>query len=197
METTAQVKEIDFTRINNDVNGNPRFVCHFLNFINDQDRKMLFGFDVGYNLALSKAREIGGRKFHNKQYGGGIVFQMYDGEIPEMTERIRAIQNRTIKFKTEWTDKDFAKMHKAIAKHFSRQTVTTHKGVFYTANYKAVDELFGLAYTSSGVHACYSICNTEVKYDDVYDYQFFIMSEDGTPYAELWDKDENEKYIKL
>ena len=58
--------KINFTRINNDINGNPRFVCHFLNFAND------------YKTALSLARQIGGKKFHNKQYGGGIVFQSYN-----------------------------------------------------------------------------------------------------------------------
>jgi hypothetical protein len=30
-----------------------------------------------YEDALKLARQIGGRKFHNKQYGGGIVFQCY------------------------------------------------------------------------------------------------------------------------
>lgn len=61
----------DFTRINNDVNGNPRFVCHFLKFITDKDSN-------DYDLALSRAKQLGGRKFHNKQYGGGIVFQSYN-----------------------------------------------------------------------------------------------------------------------
>jgi len=195
--TQTAVKEIEFTRINNDVNENPRFVCHFLNFINEQDRKTFFGFELGYDLAIAKSRELGGRKFHNRQYGGGIVFQMYDGEIPAMTERVREIQSRTIKFKTEWTDKDFRKMERAIAKHFSGQTTTTRDGVFYLGSFKEIDSNFGLAYTSSGVHACYGICNTEVKYNEKYNYQFFIMSEDGKPYAELWDTNENEKYIQL
>jgi len=30
---------IEFTRINNDGNGNPRYVCHFLNFITDKERE--------------------------------------------------------------------------------------------------------------------------------------------------------------
>jgi hypothetical protein len=30
-----------------------------------------------YEAALALARQIGGRKYHNKQYGGGIVFQCY------------------------------------------------------------------------------------------------------------------------
>ena len=58
--------KINFTRVNNDVNGNPRYVCHFLNVADN------------YNEAILLAKKIGGRKFHNKQYGGGLVFQSYN-----------------------------------------------------------------------------------------------------------------------
>ena len=57
-------KVIDFTRVKNDVNGNPRYVCHWLNFNTET-----------YEEALEIAKELGGRKFHNKQYGGGILFR--------------------------------------------------------------------------------------------------------------------------
>lgn len=56
-------KVIEFTRVNNDVNGNSRYVCSWLNFNTET-----------YEEALEIAKEIGGKKFHNKQYGGGIVF---------------------------------------------------------------------------------------------------------------------------
>lgn len=78
---------IDFTRVNNDTNGNPRYVCHFLNFIADADREDLKRQSIptpgsyledAYKLAIKRANKIGGRKFHNKQYGGGIVFQSYN-----------------------------------------------------------------------------------------------------------------------
>ena len=55
---------INFTRINNDGDGNPRYVCSWLNF----------GTET-YEQALVLAKSLGGRKFHNKQYGGGIVFR--------------------------------------------------------------------------------------------------------------------------
>lgn len=86
-----KTNQIDFTRVNNDVNGNPRYVCHFLTFIKNGDREQIqndfaaslsrnpflfTGFE--YDLAMERARTIGGRKFHNKQYGGGIVFQSYN-----------------------------------------------------------------------------------------------------------------------
>lgn len=83
---------IDFTRVNSDINGNSRFVCHFLAFLSSKDE--FTSIEERYQLALKRSRQLGGRKFHNKQYGGGIVFQMYEGQIPEMSRKIREIANR-------------------------------------------------------------------------------------------------------
>lgn len=69
--------KINFTRINNDTNGNPRFVCHFLNIADD------------YQQAVKIANTLGGRKFHTKTYGGGIVFQSYN--IEALSEKITNI----------------------------------------------------------------------------------------------------------
>jgi len=69
-----EMPEIKFTRVNSDINGNPRYVCHYLEFLVNSD------YDKGihtYEKALERARNLGGRKFHNKQYGGGIVFSTY------------------------------------------------------------------------------------------------------------------------
>jgi len=84
-----ETQTIDFTRVNNDVNGNPRYVCSYDAILNEADkaearrmsnmsRPMRFFVDCEYELAVKKAKKIGGRKFHNKQYGGGLVFQSYD-----------------------------------------------------------------------------------------------------------------------
>lgn len=81
METSTK---IEFTRVNNDVNGNPRYVCHFTELVTNEEADELraahrFGaIEEQYALALWKAKKIGGRKFSNKQYGGGIVFQSYN-----------------------------------------------------------------------------------------------------------------------
>lgn len=93
--------QIEFTRINKDVNGNPRYVCHFLNFVTEKDEEQIkedFAASLArgslsitglkYELALKRAKKIGGKKFNNKQYGGGIVFQSYS--IPDT---IKSIQN--------------------------------------------------------------------------------------------------------
>ena len=77
--------QIEFTRINNDTNGNPRYVCHFLNLLSDKEQgeiranaKPFQSVNDMYIEAIFKAKKIGGKKYHNKQYGGGIVFQSYN-----------------------------------------------------------------------------------------------------------------------
>lgn len=70
--------QIEFTRISNDTYGNPRYVCHFLNIADD------------YATAVKLANKIGGRKYHNKQYGGGIVFQSYN--IKHTSDKINSIK---------------------------------------------------------------------------------------------------------
>lgn len=44
-----------------------------------------------YISAIKKAKTIGGKKFHNKQYGGGIVFQSYN--IAETAKQIHELIN--------------------------------------------------------------------------------------------------------
>lgn len=70
---------IEITRINRDSNGNSRMVVHFLNFITrkelDKKGDEWIPISEKYAIALKRANALGGRKFHNRQYGGGIVFQ--------------------------------------------------------------------------------------------------------------------------
>ena len=67
--------KINWTRVNSDVNGNPRYVCHFFNLLTTKE---IESNPVSlYQIAVKRANKIGGRKFHNKQYGGGIVFSSY------------------------------------------------------------------------------------------------------------------------
>lgn len=71
---------IDFKRINNDVNGNPRYVCHFLEFLNESDKHLqrIGHIAKWYDIAIKRAKTIGGKRYNNKSYGGGIVFQSYN-----------------------------------------------------------------------------------------------------------------------
>ena len=57
---------IEYWRINNDTNGNPRYVVHYLSIA------------PTYDAAVEKARKIGGKKYNAKWFGGGIVFQSYN-----------------------------------------------------------------------------------------------------------------------
>jgi hypothetical protein len=45
-----------------------------------------------YGIALKRAKKIGGKKFHNKQYGGGIAFQSYN--IKETEKQIEELLNQ-------------------------------------------------------------------------------------------------------
>jgi hypothetical protein len=87
---------IRFTRINNDVNGNPRYAIHFLDLINSEENQFL-PFTKKYEYALKKAKKIGGKKYDNKQYGGGIVFQSYN--ITDLEKKILSLRHTTPKIK--------------------------------------------------------------------------------------------------
>ena len=87
-DVSVSAESIDFTRINNDTNGNPRFVCHYLEFITQKDRDNRDDLNAhflqdDYKTALKRAKKLGGGKFHNKQYGGGIVFQTHNTDSLE------------------------------------------------------------------------------------------------------------------
>lgn len=82
------LRESDFTRINNDVNGNPRYVIHFLQC--EPEKWKENELSVRYKMVCKLMNKIGGRKFHNKRYGGGIVFQSYS--LPELIESIERLK---------------------------------------------------------------------------------------------------------
>lgn len=80
------------TAHNWNTNGNPRYVIHFLHFVGDNEVSRLDPDFVSkkYDIALkrAKAHPFYGRKFHTKQYGGGIVFCTYNlsGLIKDINE---------------------------------------------------------------------------------------------------------------
>lgn len=84
----TNINKIDFTRVNNDVNGNPRLVVHFLQLLTKEElNSNLLPTGIKYDLALMRAKTVGGRKYHNKSYGGGIVFQEYDSCLDATVNR--------------------------------------------------------------------------------------------------------------
>lgn len=86
------IQPSDFTKIKHDVNGNPRHVCHFLH-LDVHGYQSNIGLSERYAIAVKLANTLGGKKFHNKQYGGGIVFQSYS--LPELCNRINEITQKT------------------------------------------------------------------------------------------------------
>jgi len=96
----ANQNPITFTRIKNDTNGNPRYVCHFLN-LNTEEELAACGdawisTSEKYSIACKRANKIGGKKYNCKAYGGGIVFQSYS-----LDSEVRAINDITGRTGTE------------------------------------------------------------------------------------------------
>ena len=87
----VKIKGTDFKRVTSDVYGNPRYVIHYVNLKPDGE----YGTKYEDILALNKKLSLGGRKYHNKQYGGGLVFQSYNIEdtAKELTKDLNAYYN--------------------------------------------------------------------------------------------------------
>lgn len=85
---------LTFTRVPSDSNGNPRYAVHFLNLNTREelDRDPWIPISDKYNLATKRANSIGGRRYHTKRYGGGIVFQSYS--IDETAAHISRVTGR-------------------------------------------------------------------------------------------------------
>jgi len=83
------ITEQDFTRINNDSNGNPRYVIHFLQC--EPETWKCDSISFRYDRVVNLMRKIGGKRYHTKAYGGGIVFQSYS--LPHTIASIESIIN--------------------------------------------------------------------------------------------------------
>lgn len=101
-----KITEKSFTRVNNDTNGNPRYVIHFLELSTKTDqieseKAGKKGIVKGeythyspvkslYDLAVKRAKKLGGKKYRAKSYGGGIVFQSYN--LRELAKRLNELK---------------------------------------------------------------------------------------------------------
>ena len=79
----------NFTRVNNDVNGNPRFALHFLNLLTDNEQNGGKSINDMYNEAVRKAKSIGGKRYRGNDFGGCIVFQSYN--LDETSKKINKL----------------------------------------------------------------------------------------------------------
>ena len=63
---TVKGVKIPVTRIENDTNGNPRYIIHWL------------ALGLSDYAATKETRRAGLTKYHGRSYGGGFVFQSYN-----------------------------------------------------------------------------------------------------------------------
>lgn len=98
MKTKASKKEqlkhaqrITFKKITSTQLGSPRYVCHFLHLLT-QDELNGIGIAITerYAVAVRRAHKIGGKKYHTGDYGGGIVFtSIYNtGDLASNIEKL-------------------------------------------------------------------------------------------------------------
>lgn len=103
--------------------------------------------------------------------------------------------------KKEWSDTELKQVTHAIKKWInSRKFVTRHDGLLgHIRTVAELDEILGLAYTSSSRAACTSICNTELYLDDNREYivRSFEMNDYGIVFAVCYDSNENELLIPI
>ena len=78
-------REYNFERVNNDINGNPRYMIHFTAFLRDEEREVM-NIEKAYIIGLNRAKSIGGKAYTGKEYGGGIVLQSYN--LKDTTMRV-------------------------------------------------------------------------------------------------------------
>lgn len=87
--------DIEITRLKSDINGNSRWAVHFTDLEPQGVRENLRGhLTLGqrYERVLRLARTVGGRRYHNKGFGGGVAFQAYEFQVPDLIKRIHAMQ---------------------------------------------------------------------------------------------------------
>lgn len=120
------MNRIEWKNVKRDTCGNSRYVCHYSNLLTTAEKaKNYLTFNGLYDIAVKRAKKIGGRKFHNKQYGGGIVFQTSNpaGEIEPLIAEIRGepfeSENPLVGlYKVDMNDEQLQKIGEALIELF-------------------------------------------------------------------------------
>ncbi|WP_207669512.1 hypothetical protein [Clostridium tagluense] len=116
--------------------------------------------------------------------------------LKSMFKNLVEIENP--KFKTEWDDKDFQKVNRALIKLFYLKSLMNHRGnIKKIYELKDIESFFGLPYTSSSSYAMIGNTNTIFSVDNegLYNIELFAITEDDKIILEVWDNEENEKYF--
>lgn len=84
---------MDIKYVGHDTCGNPRYAIHFISFLTPQEKELMskdknLSINKWYNIAVKRANKYGGKKYNNKKFGGGIVFQAYsEDEIKKISKK--------------------------------------------------------------------------------------------------------------
>lgn len=89
-----RIKKDFFTRLPNDYNGNPRYCIHFLQCMPDVWKEI--GVTESYKATCKLMNKLGGRKYHTKNYGGGIVFSTY-GSLVNLYDDIQKLKDSVLR----------------------------------------------------------------------------------------------------
>lgn len=92
---------MNIKRAKNDINGNGRYIVHFLPLLTDNERSENVGkIQFMYDLALNRAKKYGGKKYRGKDFGGGIVFQ-HCGSEGQFIDFINQIVKEASRYRNE------------------------------------------------------------------------------------------------
>lgn len=76
---------VDALDVGYDANGNRRHVVHYRSIFNEISARTGIEYSalspMDYATALDAMKRIGGKKYHNKKYGGGIAFTLDRSEL--------------------------------------------------------------------------------------------------------------------
>lgn len=87
MKISINNELIDALDVGYDTNGNRRHVVHFLPIYNAIANRTGMSYSAlserPYAVALDAMRAIGGKKYHNRKYGGGISFTLDRSQLQD------------------------------------------------------------------------------------------------------------------
>ena len=116
---TNKITREDLTKIDCNSSGHPRYALHFLRLLNyDESYSSKLSIGNKYNIALDRAKKIGGKKYHNKSYGGGIAFVSFNSNdlINELNKLINGgVTMRKVKIIFNNNDSIITSMAKGLS----------------------------------------------------------------------------------
>jgi hypothetical protein len=117
--------------------------------------------------------------------------------LKSMFSNLQEIEKPELKSEWQPYDKDEKTVNKAIKNYFSGHVLKDHNGkVCNLYGMNAIEDFFGLPYTSSSSYAAIWNTNTEcyIDTDNQYNIEGFAITTDNKPVL-IADKDEDTKYF--